>query len=86
MEKYVLPQNNNSDFKFPASHLPLQQLGQVSMSQLAVAGSVQTESWRIVAFFAVSRRRAVSSNGSVTTFFRRSAGRAGCQEEPDVAS
>ena len=31
MEKYVLPQNNNSDFKFPASHLPLQQLGQVSI-------------------------------------------------------
>ena len=25
MEKYVLPQNNNSDFKFPASDLPLQQ-------------------------------------------------------------
>ena len=39
MEKYVIPQNNNSDFKFPASHLPLQQIrrdkSQSLMPQLA---------------------------------------------------
>ena len=33
MDKYVPPPNINSDFKFPASHLLLQQLRQVQMSQ-----------------------------------------------------
>ena len=41
MEKYVAPQNNNSDFRFPASHLPLQQIrqdkSQFSMPQLVNA-------------------------------------------------
>ena len=51
MEKYVLPQNNNSDFKFPASHLPLQQLrrdkSQSSMSQLADAALLGSQRGRL---------------------------------------
>ena len=37
MEKYVLPQKNKTDFKFPASHLLLQQVRQVQLSQFSMS-------------------------------------------------
>ena len=80
MEKYVPPQNNNSDFKFPASHLPLQQLGQVSI--LNVSAGRRGRSQRFCRFRST---RAVSPNGSWrgVTFF---AGRAGYREERSLLS
>ena len=59
MEKYVLPQNNNSDFKFPASDLPLQQ---PSLNPQCLSWPTRdrkkrrTGDRRTVAFFAVSGR------------------------------
>ena len=67
MEKYVPPQNNNSDFKFPASHLPLQQIGQVSILNVSAGrrGIVKNGAPADRSVFCrFQPTRAVSLNGS----------------------
>ena len=56
MEKYVLPQKINSDFKFPASHLLLQLLTQAQLSHhnASPCRPTHARSERTWRFFAVS--------------------------------
>ena len=87
MEKYVLPQNNNSDFKFPAFHLPLQQIrrdkSQFSMPQLGDASVFRrlppAHGRGHGQFDQPAERRKTSRPASY-----RLASRAGCREEREI--